>query len=141
VPLNRALEGKVYQEVTFEVTAEHIERFADAIGDDDPRYRRGDGSIAPPTFPTVMQIMTSGQVVVDQALGLDYSRVVHGEQEYDWRRPLRAGDTLRAVPRIASILSRGSNEFLTIEAEIRDQDGAIVAVARSTLISRGTAGG
>jgi hypothetical protein len=140
VPLNGALEGKAYQEVTFEVTADHIGRFADAIGDDDPRYRRGGGSVAPPTFPTVMQIMTSGQVVVDQELGLDYSRVVHGEQEYDMRRPLRAGDTLRAVPRIASIRTRGSNEFLTIEAEIRDQGGEVVVVARSTLISRGTAG-
>jgi hypothetical protein len=140
VPLNRELEGKVYQEVTFEVTADHIERFAEAIGDDDARYRRREDSTAPPTFPTVMQIMTSGQVVLDEELGLNYALVVHGEQEYDWRRPLRAGDTLRAVPRIASIRSRGSNEFLTIESEIRDEGGKVVVVARSTLISRGTAG-
>ena len=141
MPLNREFEGKAYQEVTFEVTAEHIERFAGAIGDDDPRYHQGDASIAPPTFPTVMQIMTSGQVVLDEDLGLNYALVVHGEQEYDWRRPLRAGDVLRAVPRIASIRTRGSNEFLTIEAEIRDQGDEVVVVARSTLISRGTAGG
>ena len=140
MPLNRELEGKVYQEVTFEVTADHIERFAEAIGDDDARYRRREDSTAPPTFPTVMQIMTSGQVVLDEELGLNYALVVHGEQEYDWRRPLRAGDTLRAVPRIASIRSRGSNEFLTIESEIRDEGGKVVVVARSTLISRGTAG-
>jgi hypothetical protein len=135
------LEGKAYEEVTFEVAAEHIERFAGAIGDDDPRYRQGDASIAPPTFPTVMQIMTSGQVVVDPELGLNYALVVHGEQEYEWRRPLRAGDVLRAVPRIASIRTRGSNEFLTIEAEIHDQGGEVVVVARSTLISRGTTEG
>jgi hypothetical protein len=140
VPLNRELEGKAYQEVTFGVTADHIERFAEAIGDDDPRYRRGEDSTAPPTFPTVMQIMTSGQVVLDEELGLNYALVVHGEQGYDWRRPLRAGDTLHAVPRIASIQARGSNEFLTIESEIRDAGGEVVVVARSTLISRGTAG-
>jgi hypothetical protein len=138
VPLNQALVGKTYQEVEFEVEADQVVEFAEAIGDDDPRYRDGQ---APPTFPTVMQIMTSGQVVLDEDLGLNYMLVVHGEQEFDIRRPIRVGDVLRAVPRIASIQAKGPNEFLTIEAEIRDGTGEVVVVSRSTLISRGTAGG
>jgi acyl dehydratase len=87
-----------------------------------------------------MQILTSGQVVLDQELGLDYTRVVHGEQEFDCRRPRQAGDRLRATPRIADIYAKKSNEFLVIEAEIKDQAGETVAVSRSTLISRGTGG-
>jgi acyl dehydratase len=137
VALNQALVGKTYQEVEFEVDEDRVRQFAEAIGDDDPRYLDGQ---APPTFPTVMQILTSGQVVLDEDLGLNYMLVVHGEQEFDLRRPLRAGDVLRAVPRIAAIEAKGPNEFLTIEAEIRDQAGEVVAVSRSTLISRGTAG-
>ena len=92
-------------------------------------------------FATVLQIMTSGQAVVDPELGLDYSRVVHGEQEYEWRRPVKVGDKLRATPRIADIYARGPNEFLVIEAEIKDASGETVAIARSTLLSRGTASG
>jgi acyl dehydratase len=88
-----------------------------------------------------MQIMTSGQVVMDQELGLNYALVVHGEQEYEWHRPVRVGDKLKATPRIADIYARGPNEFLVIEAEIRDESGETVVVARSTLLSRGTAGG
>ncbi len=149
MPLNQSLKGKQYQEVSFAVDRDRVNRFADAIGDVDPIYRDPDAAkaagfpeqVAPPTFVTVMQIMTSGQVVADQELGIDYTRVVHGEQEYEWRRPVVVGDVLTATPRIADIYARGPNEFLVIEAEIRDGSGDTVVVARSTLLSRGTAGG
>jgi acyl dehydratase len=144
--LNQALKGKVYGEVSFPVVREQVLEFADAIGEDDPMFRdleaaRAAGypeQLAPPTFVTKMQIMTSGQVVVDQDLGLDYSRVVHGEQEYEWVRPVLVGDVLTAFPRIADIFAKKSNEYLVIEAEIRDAGGTTVAVGRTTLISRGT---
>jgi acyl dehydratase len=148
MPLNQSLKGKEYEEVSFTVERDRVTQFADAIGDDNPIYRDADAAkaagfpeqVAPPTFPTVMQIMTSGQAVLDQELGLDYSRVVHGEQRYDWRRPLVVGDVLKARPRIADIYAKKSNEFLVIESEIRDGSGEVVVVARSTLISRGTGG-
>ena len=136
--LNRDLIGKQYADVEFAVERERIVQFADAIGDDDERYR-SEEPIAPPTFPTVLQIATGGQIVLDPELQLDYSRVVHGEQEYEIERPLRAGDRLTATPRIADIYSRGPNEFLVTETIIRDDGGSVVVTGRSTLISRGTA--
>ena len=149
MPLNQSLKGKTYEPIEFTVEADRVTQFAQAIGDQDPRFldpeaARAEGfphQVAPPTFATVMQILGSAQVVMDPELGLDYTRVVHGEQEYEWRRPMVAGDTLRAVPRIADIYARGPNEFLVTEAEIIDADGEVVCVARSTLLSRGTAGG
>ena len=147
--MNYALKGKTYQEVTFTVDRDRVLQFCDAIGEDNPIFRDPaaakeagyDEQLAPPTFPTVMQIMTSGQVVMDQELGLNYMMVVHAEQEYEYHRPLKVGDELTAVPRIADAYARGPNEFLVIEAEIRDRSGETVVVARSTLLSRGTAGG
>jgi acyl dehydratase len=149
VPLNQALKGKQYQTVSFTVERDRVLQFADAIGEDDPIFRDAeaarsagyDEQIAPPTFVTVMQIMTSGQAVVDPELGLNYALVVHGEQEYEWHRPVMVGDVLSATPRIADIYARGPNEFLVIEAEITDPSGTTVVVARSTLLSRGTARG
>ena len=146
--LNQSLKGKEYQEVSFTLDRDRVTQFADAIGEDDPIYRdpaaaRDAGfpeQVAPPTFATVLQIMTSGQAVVDPELGLDYSRVVHGEQEYEWRRPLVVGDVLKATPRIADIYAKKSNEFLVVEADIKDQKGDTVVISRSTLISRGTGG-
>jgi acyl dehydratase len=149
VALNQSLKGKTYDQIEFTVERDRVTQFADAVGEEDPPFRDGGAAkeegfeeqVAPPTFPTVMQILASAQVVLDQELGLDYTRVVHGEQEYEWRRPIVVGDRLRATPRIADIYARGPNEFLVIEAEITDARGQVVCVARSTLLSRGTAGG
>jgi acyl dehydratase len=147
MPLNHDLKGKVYGEVTYAVERDRVLQFADAIGEDNPIYRDVDAAraagypeqLAPPTFVTVMQIMTSGQAVVDPDLGLDYSLVVHGEQEYEWRRPVMVGDRLRTTPRLAEISAKGPNEYLVIESVIEDEAGATVVVARTTLLSRGTA--
>jgi acyl dehydratase len=147
VPLNHELKGREYEEVEFTVERDRVVQFAEAIGDRDPRFLDPEAAreagfseqVAPPTFPTVLQIMTSGQAVLDPELGLDYARVVHGEQEYEWRRPLVVGDVLKATPRIADIYARGPNEFLVTEVEVRDQSGDVVCIGRSTLLSRGTA--
>jgi acyl dehydratase len=148
VPLNQALKGKEYQEVSFTVERDRVVQFADAIGEDNPVFRdaetaksQGFGEqLSPPTFVTVLQILTSGQVVLDQELALNYALVVHAEQEYEWLRPIQVGDVLAATPRIADIYSKGSNEFVVIESDVKDQSGATVVVMRTTLLSRGTAG-
>jgi acyl dehydratase len=149
MPLNQSLKGKTYPEQTFEVERDRVTQFSLAVGEDDPRFLESRAAqaegfpeqLAFPTFPTVVGILASAQVVTDQELGLDYSRVVHGEQEYEWRRPIVVGDALKATPRIADIYTKGPNEFLVIEAEITGAEGEVVCVARSTLLSRGTAEG
>jgi acyl dehydratase len=147
VALNQSLKGKEYQRVAFTVERDRVLQFARAIGEDNPVFTDPAAAkeagypeqVAPPTFVTVMQIMTSGQAVLDPELGLSYAMVVHGEQEYEWRRPVVVGDELSATPRIADIYARGPNEFLVIESDIRDAAGDQVVVARTTLLSRGTA--
>jgi acyl dehydratase len=148
MPLNTALVGKSYDVVDYTIERDAVNRFVDAIGEQDPIYRDAEAAkaagyseqVAPPTFITVIQLMTSGQVVLDQELGLDYSRVVHGEQSYRYERPLVVGEQIKATPRLASIETKRSNEFLTIESEVHDGAGQLVLTARSTLISRGTGG-
>jgi acyl dehydratase len=147
MPLNQALKGKSYEPVTYTVERERVVAFADAIGEDRPVFRDPDAArvagfaeqVAPPTFVTVMNMSISGQAVLDPELGLDYSRVVHGEMEYEWRRPAVVGETLTAIPRIADVYARGPNEFLVVEAEIKDANGETVVLSRSVLLSRGTA--
>lgn len=149
MPLNQSLKGKTYEELTFEVERDRVTQFSLAVGEDDPRFledgaARAEGfpeQLAFPTFPTVLGILVSAQVVTDQELGLDYTRVVHGEQAYEWKRPIVVGDVLKATPRIADIYSKGPNELLVIEAEITDADGEVVCISRGTLLSRGTAEG
>lgn len=145
--LNQSLKGMEYQEVSLTVERDQVLQFDDAIGEQSPAFREAEAArsagyaeqLAPPTFVTKIQILASAQVVLDQELGLNYMMVVHGEQEFEWRRPVVVGDVLTAVPRIADIYSKGPNEFLVIEAEVKDASGETVVVSRSTLLSRGTA--
>lgn len=147
MPLNQSLKGKEYQEVSLTVDRDQVVQFDEAVGEDNPAFRDAGAAralgyseqLAPPTFVTKVQIMASAQVVLDQELGLNYMLVVHGEQEFEWRRPVQVGDVLTAVPRIADIYAKGPNEFLVIEAEVKDATGETVAVSRTTLLSRGTA--
>lgn len=147
--LNTGLIGKEYpSSQVYEVGREKIREFATSIGDEDPIYHDEAAAkaagypdiIGPPTFLTVLNFRYSPQVIGDPDLGLDYSRVVHGEQEYTLHQPVVPGMRLIGRPRIVDISAKGSNEFLTIEAEIETEDGAKVATARSVIVSRGTGG-
>lgn len=139
MPLNKAFEGREFPaSPPFEVTAESIREFADAIGDPNPAYR-GDDAIAPPTYLTKLNFIYGPQMLADPELGLNYAFVVHGEQEYRFTRPVRAGDVLIAKPRFGAIYAKGRNEFMVTEATIETDTGEPVAVALSTIVSRGTA--
>jgi acyl dehydratase len=149
MPLNRDLIGKSYPPVTYEVGREKIREFAAAVGETSDVYLNLEAAkdagyqeqLAPPTFATVLHIKSGPAVLADPQLGLDYGRVVHGEQEFEYRRPILAGDVLTATPRIADISARGPHEYLRIETTVTDDAGDVVVIARATLISRGTAGG
>lgn len=74
----------------FEVEAGKVREFARAVqdtsGGDTPR-------IAPPTFPVVASA-DFVERLVGEILGLDRSRTVHGEQEYEYFEPIRVGERL-----------------------------------------------
>lgn len=128
--MNPAAEGKTYPEVAFEIGADLSRGFA-SLFDDPVRV--------PPTLPTAAEFALIPTIVADTELGLDLTRVVHGSQEYRYLRPLIVGERLTARARLASIRRRGATGFLTIETELRGDDGAVAVVARSTLIERAEA--
>lgn len=149
--LNRDLVGKAYPASTpYEVCREKIREFALAIGDPNPAYVDQDAAralgypdvIAPPTFLTVLAFRFAGEgPVADPALGLDYGRVVHGEQRFVHHRPARAGDRLAVTSRVEEIRDAGRNELMTTTSRVETLAGERVATIVSTLVSRGTAAG
>jgi acyl dehydratase len=126
--VNQAAEGKVYEPVAFDLNEARVRAFNDLFG--------GPNGV-PPTFLTTAEFTVLPEVVGDPELALDFRKVVHGSQEYEFRRPLRLGETLTIQARIASIRQKGGNGFLTIEMEMTDVDGETAAVTRSTMIERG----
>jgi len=73
-------------------------------------------------------------------LGLDFMTLVHGEQEFEYTRPIEAGETLTLTGRIADLYEKqGSNgilDFAVLETEAVDAAGQPVFFSRNTLISR-----
>jgi len=127
--LNASLVGKTYPRIAFALVAERVAAFAEAVGHP--------GAGVPPTFATVPELEAGlANVLADPDLGLDLSRVLHGEQEYEWARPLSIGETGTAEASIEEIRSRGGIEFLTLRTELRDEAGQVVVVALSRLIVR-----
>ena len=148
MPINPDWVGRTFPpSEPYEVSREKIRDFAVAIGDPNPAYVDPEAAralghpdvIAPPTFAIVMSFRMGGAIVMDPELGVDYSRVVHGEQSFVHHRPIRAGDVLVGTPRIAAIRAAGNNELLTWEADIATVDGEPVCQATNTLVVRGTA--
>jgi acyl dehydratase len=129
----------------YEVSRVKIAEFAAAIGDPNPLYRdravaHAAGHpdvIAPPTFPIVISMAAAGAAVADPALGLNYAMVVHGEQRFEYTRPVTAGDVLTAQATITDIRDAGRNVMLTTSTEIRTTAGELVCTAVSTLVERG----
>ena len=149
MPLNADFVGRQYPSAEpYEVSRELIRRFADAIGDPNPAYRDSVAAralghpdvVAPPTFLTVLTFRYfADSPMLDHALGLDYSRVVHGEQRFVAHRPVYAGDVLRLVSSIEDIRTAGRNEVLTTRTAVTTVDGEPVADLYSSVVSRGTA--
>jgi len=126
--MNPAAEGTVYPDVPFMIDPARVAAFREVFGVT---------SGVPPTFVTAAEFAVFPQVIGDPNLGLDFTRVLHGSQEYVYERALREGETLSVRARIDSIRQKGDTGFLTVVMELRDDDGELVCTARSQMVERG----
>ena len=145
MPLDPSFIGRTYPPTApYEVGREKIREFAEAVGDANPVYRDTEAAkalgypdvIAPPTFPFLITYRAAAQVVEDPELGLDFSRVVHGDQRFSYVRPVRAGDRLTVTCTIDSIKSLAGNDVLSVRGEVHDESGEQVVTAQMMLVAR-----
>ncbi|MEU1298628.1 MaoC family dehydratase N-terminal domain-containing protein [Streptomyces shenzhenensis] len=145
MPLDQSFVGRSYPPTEpYEVGREKIREFAEAVGDTHPAYRDQEAAkalghpdvIAPPTFVFSITFRAAGQVVEDPQLGLDYTRVVHGDQRFVYTRPVRAGDRLQVTSTIETIKSLAGNDILDIRGEVHDEAGEHVVTAWTKLVAR-----
>jgi len=128
----------------FLVGRQKVREFATAVGDTNPLSHDLDAAraagypdlVAPPTFAIILHFAAMDPAFADPGLGLDYSRLVHGTQEFHYRRPIVAGDALIAVATIEQIRARGGHDLLTVRADI-EAAGEHVVTTRSVVIIRG----
>ena len=145
MPLDPSYAGRTYPGRSYEVGREKIRDFVEAIGATDPAYLDPEAArvlghpdvIAPPTFPIVLTGPGTRAMIDDPGLGLDFSRVVHGDQRFRYTRPVRAGDRLVCTTTIEEITSRVGNDFLTARTDMATDEGEPVVTAWTMFVVRG----
>lgn len=124
------MTAREYEPVELTVDPEHAARFARAIGADP-------AAGIPPTYAAVYALgATAPQLFADREAAVDFSRLVHAEQEFAWSRHPRAGERVVARGRVTSDLERRGARFLTFETECTDADGTPLCTSRALFVVR-----
>jgi acyl dehydratase len=121
-----------------------VRRFAEAIGDANPLYTDEGAAkaagyrslLAPPTFPIVLTMNERFR----QSLDLASRSLLHGEQSFEYFKPIVAGDRLTVVTRVADVAERagasGPMSLVVLEDEGKDERGELVFRSKKTLVLR-----
>jgi acyl dehydratase len=105
----------------------------------DPDLARARGYadvVAPPTFAVLIAQRSDRQLILDPEAGIDFSRVVHGEQRFVHHRPITAGDEIVAVLTLDSVREAGGHAMVSTRSELSTTAGEAVCTATSTLVIR-----
>lgn len=141
--------GRVGKPVVMKIEAGKIREFAKSIKDPNPLYRDETvakaeigGIMPPPTFLMTLAHWDDGDG--QPRVPLDTRRILHGEQEFEYFKPIYVGDTLTAVTKVANIFEKqggrgGTMKFVVMDTDFTNQKGEKVAVAHFTVIETGQA--
>jgi acyl dehydratase len=128
----------------YEVGAEKIREYATAVGETSPIYFDRDAAksqgfrdvVAPPMF-VVVYCRWMSPVIEDPRFGIDYDRMLHGAQQFDWGPPVCAGDAITTSARLSDAFEKGKLTFYEITSSSRNQEEVEVVQGKWTMIVRG----
>lgn len=144
--VNPAVEGRTYRMPgTHRVTAEEISRFARAVGASaDEHFSREAAQragfadvVATPTFAVTLAQRAEAEFMRDPEAGVDFSRLVHGEEGFVHHAPIVAGDELVAETSVQRIRSAGGHDMVTLETTVSTSAGEPRATTKSVVVIRG----
>ena len=144
--LDRRYIGHRMAPFTVPVEAGRLRFFAKATGQTDPIYF--DAAAArdaghpdlpvPPTFLFCLEMEGPHPAAIRELLGLDYRRLLHGEQRFDYHATAYAGDLLRFEQTLEDIYDKkgGALDFVLRSTRVTQQNGDLVAVLRCVTVQR-----
>lgn len=148
----RALPGDELDRVSFPVERGKVREFVRAVLDDNPIYTDAaaareagfDGIPAPLTFSVIADHWQDRDPteLLEQQLGVDVARLLHGEASWEYLAPVLVDDELTAVRRLVDVRTvhgrrGGEMRIFTIETEVTNQRGKVVMCQRDELIETG----
>lgn len=121
----------------FTVPADHVRRFAEAVGDLRPEYLKGDP--APPIYASayIARTMNLGAALGSmQKFVKRLDKVVHGSQTYEFSEPVRAGDALTTSGKLTHIEEKAGKLWVTFGMETQNQHAKRVSRSNLTFVVR-----
>jgi hypothetical protein len=92
-------------------------------------------TVAPPTFSIRITLEQSQEILSSPEIGLDWSRVVHGDQRFEIKRPIIAGDSFTCSSTIESYKVSSGNEIVSVRSDLHSNNELVVSTW-STLVVR-----
>jgi acyl dehydratase len=146
--VNPSYAGRTYPPAPpYQVGREKIREFAAATGEhplhSNPAAARAAGYrdvIAPPTMAVIIAQRCEAQLIQDPDAGIDFSRVVHGDQIFVHHRPIVAGDEVVAVLHVERVRAGTKHSMVTTRSELATTDGEPLCTVTSTIVVRGADG-
>jgi acyl dehydratase len=128
----------------YAVGREKVREYSYATGETnpvhlDPEAARAAGYadvVAPPMFAAVYCGPAIGPAILDPEVGIDFARMVHGAQEFEWGSPVVAGDEITTTAELEEQAERGGLAFFTFRTVSTNQRGETVCEGRWTNIVR-----
>ena len=111
------------------VTQSEIDAFATIIGETDTR-------VAPPTFSIRISLSQFESVLTKPEIGVDWARLVHGDQKFEIYRPVIAGDIFKCSATIETLRVVGVNEIISVRSDLHNGSELVVS-SWATLVVRG----
>jgi acyl dehydratase len=129
----------------YAVDAAMLAAFAAAVGSSDPVHSDPEAAraagyrdvIAPPTFAVSLAQQCDRQFISDPEAGVDFTRVVHGEQRFVHHRPITAGDRVLGTLTVDAVRQAGGHSMVTTRTELATEDGQPLCTSTSTIVVRG----
>jgi acyl dehydratase len=136
--------GKTYPPSHYAVGREKVREFAAAVGEENPLHHDLDAAreagyadvVAPPMFAVVFGGRAMAPALFDPEVGIDFSRMVHGGQEFVWGPPVVAGDEIATEVEVKDVAERGGLQFFVFESRSTNQNGETVCTGTWTNIVR-----
>ena len=144
MPPNTTAIGKSYEPVTYAVGREKIREYAAAVGESDPLHfdveaARAAGYpdvVAPPMFAVVYSARAVSPGLFDPEVGIDFARMLHAGQEFEWGPLVGAGDEITTTASVKDISERGGMTFYVFETTSENERGEVVCTGTWTQIVR-----
>ena len=143
--LNTGAIGKTWPAVDFEVDAERVRQYAEAVGETNPVHDDREAAtaagfrdlVAPPMFCVVYSAPAMGPAVLDPEVGINLAAMVHGSQEFVWGEPVCSGDTITTETTFKDHREQDGRTFFVFESVSTNQDGQETVRGTWTNIVRG----